>query len=205
MKKLLIAATAIAMPALAFATEAAPVVPAPLAGPPIQFTTDMPEGSPLTFVSLVERQPSPQDQYQSVCNGTSDSPNAAILKASYCGDIKNPKSLELSPKQQSIYDDWLLQSFLYSKHQAAAIFENSARHYGRPEQGTPAYRPPLTDKEFESAKQGAGMAAYYANEERKKFIATLNVTQARTMLLTNDAAWIDPYYDYSFRDEGCAK
>lgn len=202
MKKLLIAtAIAIAIPALAFATEAAPVVPAPLAGPPIKVVAYKSTGSPLTFVG----QPSLQEQYKAVCDGTSDSPNAAILKESYCGAIKDTKRLELSPKQQAIYDDWLLYRFWYSKDHVAAIFENSARHYGRPDQGSPTYRPPLTDKELESAKQGAGMAAYFANEERKKLIATLNVTQARTMLLTNDVAWTDPYYDYSFYDQGDAK
>lgn len=200
MKKLLIA-TAIAIPAAVFAGNEIPMPPAPLAGPPIKVVAYKPTGSPLTFVG----QPSLQEQYKAVCDGTSDSPNAAILKESFCGAIKTPKALELSPKQQAIYDDWLLYRFWYSKDHVAAIFENSARHYGRPEQGSPAYRPPLTDKELESAKQGAGMAAYYANEKRKKFIETLNASQARTMLLTNGVAWTDPYYDYSFYDQGCAK
>lgn len=200
MKKLIIT-TAIAIPAAVFAGNEIPMPPAPLAGPPIKVVAYKPTGSPLTFVG----QPSLQEQYKAVCDGTSDSPNAAILKESYCGAIKDTKRLELSPKQQAIYDDWLLYRFWYSKDHVAAIFENSARHYGRPDQGSPTYRPPLTDKELESAKQGAGMAAYFANEERKKLIATLNVTQARTMLLTNDVAWTDPYYDYSFYDQGCAK
>lgn len=200
MKKLIIA-TAIAIPAAVFAGNEMPMSPAPLAGPPIKVVAYKPTGSPLTFVG----QPSLQEQYKAVCDGTSDSPNAAILKESYCGAIKDTKRLKLSPNQQAIYDDWLLYRFWYSKDLFTAIFENSARHYGRPDQGYPTYRPPLDDHDLESAKQGAAIAANYANDARKKLVATLNVYQARTMLLTNDAAWIDPYYDYSFRDEGCAK